>query len=318
MIPAKSMNFNMNTVMTHMAYGEYASQSLKKISEEAQQLELKLSRFQAKSEISRINKGAGKRQVEISDSTFEILSLAFELSCLSGGLFDITIAPLLNLWKDGRSRLTPPDEKMLIKARSFVDFNGLKLNPCGRTAKLIKKGQSIDLGGIGKGFAADRFIEIFHKYEVTSAFTNIGGNVAVLGGKEDGSPWRVGIKHPRRDKELIGVISIRDKSVVTSGDYERYFIAADGKRYHHILDPRTGAPAESGIVSVTVVTDKSMVADALSTALFIAGLKKGREILKKFPGTEAIFINSELLVFITPGLKGNFQGIEGAEVKIGE
>jgi thiamine biosynthesis lipoprotein len=157
---------------------------------------------------------------------------------------------------------------------------------------------------------------VFKKYSVSSAYTNIGGNVVALGMKPDGSPWRVGIQHPRLENSLIGLVSIAGKAVVTSGDYQRYFIGSNGKRHHHILDPSTGYPAESGLVSVTVVADSSMAADALSTILFVAGMEKGLEFLRRFSGTEAIFIDMSLQVYITTGLKECFQAGEGINVEI--
>jgi thiamine biosynthesis lipoprotein len=190
------------------------------------------------------------------------------------------------------------------------------LDPGKRTAGLRRVGQSIDLGGIGKGFAGDRFLEIFKKYGISSAFTNIGGNVAAIGAKPDGSPWRVGIQHPRQENSLIGLVSVADRAVVTSGDYQRYFMGRDGKRYHHILDTSTGYPAESGLVSVTVVAGSSTAADALSTILFVAGMKKGLELLGRFPGAEAVFIDAALGVHVTAGLKQSFQAAEGISANI--
>jgi thiamine biosynthesis lipoprotein len=177
-------------------------------------------------------------------------------------------------------------------------------------------GQSINLGGIGKGYAGDKFLEVFKKYGISSAYTNIGGNVVALGTKPDGSPWRVGIQHPRQESSLIGLVSVADKAVVTSGDYQRYFIGNNGKRYHHILDPSTGYPAESGVISVTIVADSSTVADALSTILFVAGMEKGLELLGRFPGVEAILVDMDLQVYITAGLMEYFQASEGISVDI--
>jgi thiamine biosynthesis lipoprotein len=134
--------------------------------------------------------------------------------------------------------------------------------------------------------------------------------------KPDGSLWRVAIQHPRQENNLIGLVSVADKAVVTSGDYQRYFIGSNGKRHHHILDPSIGYPAESGLVSVTIVADSSMAADALSTILFVAGMNKGIELLKSFPGTEAILVDMNLLVYVTRGLKDCFQAGEGINNEI--
>jgi len=177
-------------------------------------------------------------------------------------------------------------------------------------------GQSIDLGGIGKGYAGDRVLEIFRGFGVTSAYSNLGGNVVSLGTKPDGSPWRIGIQHPRQEERLIGVVSVAGQSVVTSGDYQRYAVGHNGKRYHHILNPLTGYPAESGLVSVTIIAEKSMAADALSTAVFVAGMDKGLELLKNYPQVEAVLVDSKIEVFITRGLKDRFQTDENIRLNI--
>jgi len=202
-----------------------------------------------------------------------------------------------------------------------VNYRDLLLDPVRRTAGLRRAGQSVDLGGIGKGYAADRFIQVFREYGVSSAFTNIGGNVAALGARPDGSAWRVGIRHPRQPDALIGLVSVKDKAVVTSGDYQRFFDDGKGNRYHHILDPTTGYPSKSGLAGVTVVADcsgnGSMVADALSTAVFIAGLDKGLALINEYPETGAILVDTEMSVWVTRNLKGCFvaeRGISAATI----
>jgi FAD:protein FMN transferase len=190
------------------------------------------------------------------------------------------------------------------------------LNVRDKTAGLKRPGQSIDLGGIGKGYDGDKFVEVFRKYGVSSAFTNLGGNVVALGAKPDGSPWRIGIRHPRQGDGLIGAVSVMNKAVVTSGDYQRYFLDAVGKRHHHILDPRSGYPADSGLMSVTVVAENSMDADALSTIVFITGMEKGLGLLEQFKATEAIVVDTDLMVYVTDGLKESFQVVEGINAGI--
>lgn len=313
---AESMNIGMSTVMTHSAFGKYAEESLRAVRDEAARLEKLLSCFVPGSEISRINRSAGMKYERLSKDTYEVLSHAIEFSSCCQGLFDVTIGPLVALWNSGKNASGPPDESRIRKVIPFVDYTELVLDPCEKAAKLQRSGQSIDLGGIGKGFAGDKFLEVFKKYGVSSAFTNIGGNVVALGTKPDGFPWRVGIQHPRQENSLIGLVSVADKAVVTSGDYQRYFIDRNGKRHHHILDPSTGYPAESGVVSVTIVADSSTDADALSTLLFVAGMEKGFELLERFPRTEAIFVDMDLQVHVTAGLKECFQAGEGISVNI--
>ncbi|MEM5771067.1 MAG: FAD:protein FMN transferase, partial [Bacillota bacterium] len=174
-------------------------------------------------------------------------------------------------------------------------------------------GQSVDLGGIGKGFASDPFMTIFQDYGITSAFSNIGGNVSTLGNKPDGLPWRVGIRHPRQEG-LMGAVAVTGKAVVTSGDYERFFIDKLGRRFHHILNPLTGCPAESGLISTTIIADSAMTADALSTAVFVAGLERGLELIRKHLGVQALLTDDQLRVYATRGLYQSFQPAEGLAV----
>jgi thiamine biosynthesis lipoprotein len=249
---AEAVHTGMGTEMAHKAFGRYSVNALQAIEEEAKRLECMLSRFQPGSDVSRINRSAGIKQEKVSPETCEILSRALECSVISQGLFDVTVGPLVDLW-DYKHASEPPEDSRIKEVLPLVDYNGLKLDAATEKAGLKNPGQHIDLGGIGKGFAGDRFMEIFKKYGVTSAFSNIGGNVSTLGNKPDGSPWRVGIRHPRLNG-LIGVVEATGKAVVTSGDYERYFFSKEGRRFHHILNPVTGYPAGSGLVSATVVT----------------------------------------------------------------
>lgn len=315
-VVTESMNLGMSTVMTHRAFGKYAEESLRAVRDEAVRLEKLLSCFMPGSEISRINRSAGMKYERLSKDTYEVLSRAVEFSNCCQGLFDVTIGPLVTLWNSGRNASRPPEELRIRQIIPFVHYADLMLDPCEKAAGLQRMGQSIDLGGIGKGFAGDKFLEVFKKYGVSSAFTNIGGNVVALGTKPDGSPWRVGIQHPRQEDSLMGLVSVADKAVVTSGDYQRYFTDRNGKRHHHILDPSTGYPAESGLVSVTIVADSSTDADALSTLLFVAGMEKGIELLKRFSGTEAVFVDMDLQVHVTAGLKECFQAGDGISVNI--
>lgn len=310
------VHFGMSTVIAHNAFGKHSKESLQAVHEEAIRLEKLLSRFIPESEISKINQSAGIKSESISKDTFEVLSEAISFSRLSKGIFDITIGPLVDLWRDNQSSLQPPKNDNIKHALLLVHYNDLLLDKNKRTAQLKRVGQSLDLGGIGKGFAGDKFIQVFKHYNISSAYTNIGGNVLTLGKKPDGSSWRVGIQHPREEKGLIGVVAVENKAVVTSGDYQRYFLDHKGIRYHHILNPLTGYPAQSGLVSVTVVADKSITADALSTILFIAGKEKGLELLGEYRGIEAIFIDLNLRIYITTGLKRYFQAREGISVSV--
>lgn len=312
---AESISLGMGTEICHRAFGKHAEKALRAVEAEAKRLERLLSRFVPESEISGINRFAGRKKVTLSPDAFEVLALAAHFSGCCHGFFDVTIGPLVNLW-NVQNTAAVPDEVRIRQVLPLVNYADLLLDPAAKTAGLRQPGQSIDLGAIGKGYASDKFVEVFRNFGVTSAFTNLGGNVAVLGAKPDGSPWRVGIRHPRQENRLIGTVSVVDKAVVTSGDDQRYFVDGSGKRRHHILDPSTGYPSESGLLSATIVADSAAAADALSTALFVAGLEKGLGILESFPGAEAILVDGNLQVYVTPGLKDRFRTEEGTKAMI--
>lgn len=308
-------SFGMNTEIAYSVFGEKAESAIAAMTAELLRLENKLSRFMPDSEVSKINQLAGLDCIKISCELVEILSFAHLVSKISQGMFDITVAPLVDLWDYRKAKDIPAKSKMR-KILSKVGYRELILNPKDRIASLSKLGQAIDLGGIGKGYASDRCMQLFQQYGVNSAYINIGGNVATLGNKPDGSMWRVGIRHPRYDERLIGAVRVAGKAVVTSGDYERCFFDRQGKRWHHILDPTTGYPAESGLISVSVIADSAMNADALSTAIFVAGIDKGLGYLAQFPGTEVVIVDKNLEVSITQGLKAYFQVADGITANI--
>lgn len=307
--------FCMNTIISFRIHDRKSEQALERVKAELFRLERKLSRFVQDSEVSRINLSAGKASVDISSETCEILSSAIRVAEISDGLFDITISPLLDLW-DYKHSSCVPEESKIRSTLALVNFRDLLLNSEVREAGLRNEGQSIDLGGIGKGYASDHCIKMLQDNGVNSAFINIGGNVSTLGNKPDGTPWSVGIKHPRQVNGLIGIVEVSGKAVVTSGDYERYFIDVDGKRRHHILNPVTGYPADSGLISVSVISDSAIIGDALSTAIFAGGIENGLEYLTHFPGAEAILVDKLEQVYITKGIKGCFKAIEGVEALI--
>jgi thiamine biosynthesis lipoprotein len=306
----------MGTLMCHRVYGRHAEECLAAVCSEISRLEGLLSCFQPQSEISRINQLAGKGDARVSFETFEVLNQAVEFSRANCGFFDATIAPLVWLWGEGRRTLSQPDHASIQQVLPLVNYADLILNCQEMTAKLRKVGQAIDLGGIGKGYAGGKILDIFAAFDIISAYSNLGGNVVALGTKPDGSAWRIGIQHPRLEDRLIGAVAVVDKSVVTSGDYQRCFTDKNGVRHHHILDPLTGYPSRSGLISVTIVSEDPLAADVLSTAVFIAGLKKGCELLSRYPNTEAIFIDEDMQVFITKGLKDRFQSDEAIRLVI--
>jgi len=314
--PLQSQIFNMGTVITTLVYGENADEVLSEVEREIDRLNRLLSRFVPESEISRINTQAGITPVAVSEETFQLIQNTIKFSKLSDGLWDITVGPLISLWEAHKREKTIPDTRTIIECQSLVDYRNILLDDVLKVVYLKEKGQSVDLGGIGKGYAADRISQLLRSHRIESAYTNFGGNVSTVGTKPDGSPWNIGIQHPRQPDKLIGLVPVKDKTVVTSGDYQRFFLANDGKRYHHIINPKTGYPSESGLISTTIIADNSETADALSTMTFLAGLEESREIIKAFEEIEAVFIDKTLNVYLTRGIADRFEGIGGLKINV--
>lgn len=255
----------MDTFIEMTAYGAKATEALTACSAEIRRLEALFSATEESSDVHRIN-GARSQAVAVSSDTAEILRSAKELSRSTDGCFDPTVYPLVQLW--GFHTVPKVPDAGSIESL-LIGVGAERITTDGETVAL-PEGMGIDLGGIAKGYATDRLAELVKKYGVASAMFTLGGNVRVLGRKPDGSDWRIGVRDPAREDGIIGVVSISDRSVITSGSYQRYF-EENGKRYHHILDPKTGYPSENGLVSVTVIADSGVRADALSTALFVMG-----------------------------------------------
>lgn len=270
-----------------------------------QKLEAEMSYFLPRSDVSQLNSCDGNAPVTMGAATFEVLKAANTFYRLSGGAFDVTTAPLTALWRACISTGELPADEEIQRLRPLVGGSRLELDEKKHTVK-IGHGQSVDLGGIGKGFAADMVKEAYQKSGVTSAFVNLGGNVNTLGAKTNGGPWMIGLQDPRNPRgNFIAGLAVADRSAVTSGDYEKCF-EAHGKRYHHIIDPKTGYPADSDLMSATVLSPSSMEADALSTAVFVLGLRDGMELIGKIPQAEAVLVTKEKTVFLTKGLQNSF------------
>lgn len=269
------------------------------------ELDAELSAFRPESDIARLNSLSGIHRAELGEDAYRLLTFSHILSSRSEGAFDVTIRPLAELWGIGKKVNFVPAKRDISRARRLTGYKNLLLFPFGRAAYLKRAGQEIDLGGIAKGFAADAVRKLVAETGVPSALINIGGNVVTVGPRPDGEPWRIGIQNPDAPAgEYLGVVEAEDRAVVTSGVGDRFFIK-DGVRYHSVFDPRTGCPAQSGLLSVTVVAENSMEADALSTALFVLGLEDGLSLLNDFEA-EAIFVREDHSVFATKGLRGHF------------
>ena len=273
--------------------------------QEIKRIEYLMSPWIESSDVNRINRSAGNDGVRVSPETVEVIKRAQEVSKLSGGGFDITVAPLVQLWRKARERGMPPEMEEVKENLNFVNFRNLRTHYGGRVL-LKKKGMAIDLGGIAKGYAVDRAFELLKGLGYRNLVVNAGGDLRVGGSKPDG-PWSIGIQHPRDPEKILARISLSDTAVATSGDYEKFFIH-QGKRYHHILNPRNGFPAE-GCQSVTVLHNEGVTADALATAIFVLGPEKGYALCQRLEGVECLIVDKQGKFTFSPSLKGRISFI---------
>ncbi|MFA4993387.1 MAG: FAD:protein FMN transferase [Candidatus Omnitrophota bacterium] len=248
---------------------------------EAERIENLLSKYILNSEISRLNRTG---RLSLSPDTFYIIKKAKEFWQDSDGAFDITVAPLVDIWGFSSQRYRVPDEGLIKTTLKLVGCDKIILHEENNVVEFKFPGMKIDLGAIGKGFAVDRAVNKLKENNIDNCLINAGGQIYALGEKS-GSPWKIAIQNPSKP-EISATLELKDKSASTSGDYEQFFFE-DGKRYCHIIDPKTGYPVTSEISSVTVIADSGLEADALSTAIFVLGKKRGEELLKKFPQATA-------------------------------
>lgn len=295
---------SMDTVMTLTAYGSHRTEALSKAQSEIEYLDSILSTGKPDSEISRLNE---KGTLRLSDDAFPLFDRAMTLSRDTDGLFDPTVYPLVKLWGFYDKNYHVPTDEERTQAMALIGSSRVEYDPNTRSVTLAP-GQSIDLGAIGKGYASQRAAEIMKAAGVTSAILSLGGNVQCLGSKPNGSPWNIGIRDPWSESgSLYCTVQVRDKAVITSGGYERFFVM-DGKTYLHILDPRTGFPAESGLSSVSIITSDGTLGDGLSTTLYIMGLEKATDYWRRnSEAFDAVFIADDGTLYATSGLKGSIQ-----------
>ena len=297
--------FAMDTYMTITTYGDRCEEALQAAEDEIKRLDDLLSVGNADSEISRINAtGAG----ELSDDTRAMVQQALDIWQTTGGAFDITVYPIMQAWGFTTGEYKVPTEAELQALLQTTGSEKLTLDDHTMT---LGAGQGIDLGGIAKGFTSTRLMEIFAEYDLTAGLVSLGGNVQCYGTKPDGSLWRCGIQDPNdpeNQNSLLGILSIADKAVITSGAYERNFTdESTGQLYHHIIDPATGAPARSGLSSVTVVSADGTLADGLSTACYVMGLDQSIAYWQAYGEKfDLILMTDENEVYVTAPIADNF------------
>ena len=268
--------FAMDTYMTVTAYGKNAKKAVDASIEEIKRIDALLSTGDEDSEIAKLNVN---KSATLSEDGGYLVQRGIELSTMTDGAFDIAIYPVMQEWGFPTKDFKVPDDATLKELLKLADVSKIDYDNKSREISFEDAGMEIDLGGIAKGYTSSRIMDIFKEYDVDSGLVNLGGNVQTYRTKTDGSKWRVAVQSPEDESQYIGVVDVSDKAVITSGGYERYF-EQDGKIYHHIIDPATGYPAESGLKSVTIVCDDGTLADGLSTSLFIMGKDKACEFWK--------------------------------------
>lgn len=293
--------FAMDTYMTLTAYGDGAKAAIDQAEQEIKRLDQLLSTGIDSSEVSQINQLG---QADVSKDTEYLINRSKQLYEDTEGVFDITIYPLMKAWGFTDQKYRVPKEEELHSLLSLLGPDEIQLESGHVTTG--KEGMEIDLGGIAKGYTSGRVMEIFRENGIEHAVISLGGNVHTLGSKPDGSLWRIAIEDPSDSSKIIGIIQVKDKAVITSGGYERYF-EEKGETYHHILDPSTGYPAKSGLTSVTIVSEDGTLADGLSTALFIMGKEKAVDYWRKHKESfDMVLVEEDGQITATKGLTDSF------------
>lgn len=272
------------------------------IQEYIKTLEGIISKTDSNSEVFKINENTS---CEVSEETASLIRFANEVSYKTNGAFDITCGALSALWDFKSDTPVPPAEEEIKKTIEYVGYGSITVDGC----KITKTSENvkIDLGGIGKGYIAEKCVEYLHENGINSGYLNLGGNIAIVGAKENGDGWGVAIRDPQRTDDTVGRVIMSDGYLSVSGDYERCF-EYNGEKYHHILNPKTGYPTVNELSSVAVISDNGTLADALSTALFVMGLQEGLQFYKeKSYDFEAIFITKEGYIHMTDGIRSDFE-----------
>ena len=295
--------FAMDTYMTVTAYGAKAQEAVDEAEAEIQRLDELLSTGNEESEIAQLNQN---KSATLSEDAGYLVERALELNKETDGAFDIAIYPVMEAWGFPTQNYQVPTADTLESLLKLADASQIIYDENSRKISFGREGMKIDLGGIAKGYTSSRIMDIYKENNISSGLVNLGGNVQALGTKPDGSKWRVAVQSPDDTEDYLGILSVEDKAVITSGGYERYF-EQDGKTYHHIIDPKTGYPAENGLTSVTVVSEDGTLADGLSTSLFIMGKEEAIEFWRAHSDEfDIIMLTDEGKLYVTEGIQDDF------------
>ncbi len=310
--------FAMDTYIDLTAYGPNAEAALNEIADEIENLDALLSVTDESSEIYALNHADGAA-VSVSETTRSLIAFTQSFSAQCGGTLDISVYPLALAWGFTTEDYAVPSDEEISALLANVDESLIVLDEDAGTVTL-PAGMEIDLGAVAKGYACDLAGEILAEYGVEHALLNFGGStIDLCGDKTDGSSWRVAVQDPEDDSSYAGILEVKDCIVDTSGGYERYFTDEDGNVYWHILDPETGRPADSGLISTTIISESGLNGDALSTACFVMGLEDSIEYWRTYGGFEFVFITEEHEIYVSEGIADSFTPVydyEDAEVTV--
>lgn len=299
--PYKTTGLAMGTVITQSLYGKSSKETSNQITKEINNLEDNYLSWRIKnSDVYNINNNTNK-YVDIDSFTYNCIKASQSVSKKCNGVFDISIGKLTSLWNIGSENAKVPSQEEIDNALKTIGYSGVKLKD-GKVS--VNDGQMIDLGGVGKGAACDRIEKLLTKKNYKGAVISVGGSILLHGQNPNSDKWSVAIRNPRGNaNEYCAILKLDNGCVSTSGDYERV-LEKDGKKYHHILDTKTGYPAKSDIISATVVCDSGVISDALSTVCFIVGFENSKEILKEF-NAQAVLIDKDFNIYVSDSLKSN-------------
>lgn len=297
--------YSMGSYVQQTLYGNGKENAAQEAANNIAQLEDTISWRKEDSDIQRLNAEAGGSFIDVEDVTYSLLELTQDVAKSSDGAFDITIAPLSQLWDFDSGKGTVPEASLIERLVPAVDYSRVLLSD--GQAALKQKNTAVDLGAVGKGAACDVAVKTYEQLGLDRGIVAVGGSVGIYGDKPGGSPWKVAVRDPESSASL-GELALDGGSFVsTSGSYEKSF-EKDGVLYHHLLDPKTGYPAESGLLSATVVADSGALSDALSTACFVTDMQKALLVLEEYSGQScgAVFVTKNREVYVTSGLFDSF------------
>ena len=305
--PISRLELFMGTAIKVTLYNGGSEEILDKVFDRILEIENLVSINKENTELTNLNENAGIKSVKLSETSYDIIKKGIHYSQISQGGYDITIGPLVKLWSIGLPEAKVPNKDEIEETIKNIDYSKVTMNDETKEVFLKDKNMMLDLGSIAKGYVADEVASMLKEENVDQAIIDLGGNIYALGLKNGDTNWKIGIQNPFDSRgQAVGVLEVSDKSVVTSGIYER-FLEKDGVKYHHILNPKTGYPFESNIAGVSIVSDKSIDGDALSTLVFTKGVEEGLEFVESLKNIDAIFITNDKQVYSTSGVKDNFK-----------